>query len=188
MSLGSGGSAHGVGTDFRMRPRLTWMTAVVVQASMMLGCSLHYTKGPEPEVHPPPACTESNDAPITDTVLAVASIGIVVAGSIVYSNTKNCGGWLCGYGNQLAGGGAILLGGVGTLVFVPSAIIGYSRTAACRAWLERDPKYAPVRHPRSGQPETSSLPAPSPDCHPHGDAPLLCAAGPRLATSFGRPP
>ena len=155
--------------------------AIAIQGAGSTGCSLHYTKGPQPDVHPPPACTESNDAPITDTVLAVASIGIVVAGSVLYSNTKDCGGAWCGLGNQLTGGTAIILGGIGTLVFVPSSIIGYNRTASCRAWLDGDPEYSPSRRPgaRPAAPSTSLL-LPRRECSSRGDAPLLCALGPPL--------
>ena len=157
--------------------RVVTALALGVLGAMGNGCSLLYTKGPEPRVHPPPACTSSNDAPITDTVLAVVSVGTVVAGSIIAHNTGNCGGSGCGLSNGFTGGGMLVLGGIGTLVFVPSAITGYSRTADCRAWLEENSTHAPPRPPGPGQSHGSWLLVPPPQCSRRGDAPLLCARG-----------
>ena len=49
------------------------------------GCSLFLTKGPQLEVQPPPPCTSSVAAPVVDTVLAAASLGLVVVGGLLFS-------------------------------------------------------------------------------------------------------
>ena len=65
-----------------------------------------------------------NDAPIADTVLAVASVGAIVGGAVLANHTTDCGGFPCGVSNGLAGDGMIILGAIGTLVFTPSAGVG----------------------------------------------------------------
>jgi hypothetical protein len=153
----------------------SWRLAVglALLGGMGNGCSLLYTKGP------PAPCTTSNDSPVADTVLAAASVGAVVAGSIIAHNTSNCGGAWCGLNNGFTGGGILVLGGIGTLVFVPSAITGYERTADCRGWLERNPEPAPHPHPPARQPErSSSVLETAPACPSRGDAPVICARGP----------
>ena len=147
----------------------------LVQASA--GCSLIFTKGPQPEVQPPPPCTTDNTAPTADTVLAVASVAAVVAGAVVYVNgtkQQGCGGWFCGFGEQVGGGGAMVAGVLGTLIFTPSAIVGFNRTAACRAWLETNPQYAPPLSP--SPPESSLLVGPPQGCPTPGDAPRICSS------------
>ena len=135
------------------------------------GCSLLYTQGPQPEVRPPPSCTTSNDAPITDTVFAVLSVGAVVGGLIAYKNGD--------IGTGLLGAGGAILGGVGTLVFVPSAVIGYNRTAACRDWIDQGSRYEPPKRLPARPPQASTLlREPAPPCPSRGDAPLLCSKDP----------
>src|SRR5512143_1454819 len=153
---------------------LLWLLAVAIHGAVSTGCSFIYTKGPQPEVQPPPPCTVSNTYPIADTVLAAASVGAVVAGGIVYANSKNCSGFLCGLGHAIAGGGAIVGGAVGTAAFVPSAITGFNRTADCRAWLQANPQYAPPPPPPAET--SSSLLVPARRCPSQGDAPLRCSA------------
>jgi hypothetical protein len=146
------------------------VSAVIAgQGAANTGCSFAYTRGPEPAVHPPPPCTPSNEAPITDTIFAALSVGAVVAGTVAMKNGD--------LGTGLAGLGATILGGFGTLGFTTSAVVGYTRTAACRDWLEEHPKYAPLMRP--GRPlGPSSLLGPAPMCPSERDAPLLCAKGP----------
>ena len=147
------------------------------------GCSFVYTKGPQPELHPPPPCTTSNVHATADLVLATASVAALVAGSIVYAQgaTSDCSGLgniSCGV-EKGAGIGAMVAGGIGTLVFVPSAIVGYNRTADCRAWLEANPQYAPEPAP----PTPSSFLVPARRCPAAGDAPRICPAAPPLESS-----
>ncbi len=151
----------------RRKPcRALWLLVVTIHGAAGTGCSFVYTRGPQPEVQPPPPCTTSNASPTADTVLAVASVAAVVAGSIVYANgMKPCSGFLCQLNSQSVGGGsAIVLGGIGTAVFVPSAIVGYNRTAACRASQPPQPEEAAPSAP----PESSLLLVPSPGCPPPG--------------------
>jgi|GEM_PF-2598924 len=155
-----------------------FILVVFVQANA--GCSLIFTKGPQPEVQPPPPCTTDNGAPIADTVLAVASVAAVVGGALAYSEGKRqeqqgCGHeWFCGFGNQVGGGGLMVIGGLGILLFTPSAIVGFNRTADCRAWLAANPQYAPPPSPSS--PESSLLLVPAQGCPTAGDVPRVCSA------------
>lgn len=148
---------------------LTWVTS---------GCSLIFVKGPQPGVQPPPPCTASNGLPTADAVLAGLSVAALVAGAVVYANGKSqeasgCnGGWFCGFGEQVSGGGAMILGGVGTLIFTPSAIVGFNKTSACRASLEAGPQPASLP-PAPASP--SSLLAPPRGCPWDGDAPRFCS-------------
>jgi hypothetical protein len=163
------------GKELRMRATRSMVTAVLaISGAGNTGCSLLYTKGPQPELHPPPACTTSNDAPITDTVFAVLSVGAVTGGLIAYKNGN--------LGTGLLGAGGAILGGVGTLVFTPSAVIGYNRTAACRAWVEGGSKAVPATPARAGQSPGYWLLVPAPECSSRGDAPLLCARAPSEKT------
>ena len=150
------------------------MLVVFVQASA--GCSLIFTKGPQPEVQPPPPCTTDNGFPIADTVIAVASVAAVVAGAVVYANgtTRHNCGWFCGFGEEVGGAGAMLIGGIGTVIFTPSAIVGYMRTSDCRAWLEANPQYAPPPSPST--PQSSSLLVPPQGCPTLGDVPRMCSS------------
>ncbi len=156
--------------------RSTVALMLVVFGFSAAGCSLIYTKGPQPDVKPPPPCTTSNSFPTADAVLAAVSVAAVVAGAVVYASgtTKQCSGgeWFCGFSEQVGGGGAMVIGGITTLIFTPSAIVGYMRTADCRAWLEANPQYAPPPAP----PESSTLAVSLPGCAAPGDAPRVCSA------------
>jgi hypothetical protein len=152
-----------------------WLLVVALHSAVSTGCSLVFTKGPQPEVQPPPPCTTDNGLPIADTVIAVASVAAVVAGAVVYANgttRHNCGGWFCGFDEEVGGAGAMLIGGIGTVIFTPSAIVGYMRTADCRAWLQANPHYAPQPTPST----SSSLLVPARRCPSQGDAPLRCSS------------
>ena len=163
----------------RLRRTPCWpLLLLLVAGAASTGCSFVYTRGPQPEVQPPPPCTTSNASPTADTALAVVSVGAVVAGSILYSQAtkSNCSSGIADIScniEQGAGIGAIIAGGVGTLVFVPSAIVGYNRTADCRAWLQANPEYVPQPAPST----SSSLLVPTHTCPSRGDAPLLCSSG-----------
>ena len=161
--------------------RALWLLVVAVHGVASTGCSFAFTKGPRPEVQPPPPCTTSNAAPITDTVLSVVSVGLVVAGSLMYADSKkplNCtpAEPFCSLGEigtgveEATGVGAIIAGGIGTLLFVPSAITGYNRTADCRASLQTNPQDAP--QPPPSNPYSPLMPARR--CPALGDAPVLC--------------
>ena len=121
------------------------------------GCSLHYAKGPR------------------NVAAAAVSVGAIVAGSIIASHPQSCGGGSsCGF----TGGGLIVLGTIGTLVFLPSAIAGEDLTADCRAWDEENVPYGLHPPQQKRQPQTSSAAlALSAKCPTRGDAPLVCASG-----------
>jgi hypothetical protein len=136
------------------------------------GCSLIFTKGPEPEVNPPPECTTSVVAPAVDTVMVAASVALVIAGVSTVSSQCTSGFSLnfCGL-NQGVGLGAVIAGALSGVLFTTSAVVGFNRTSACRASLEPNalPPPAPV------VPATSLFPAsPTKACAPMGDAPRLC--------------
>ena len=98
------------------------------------GCSLVFTRGPGLDRQPPEPCTPSNGYAIADTALAVVSVAAIVAGSIaVAEGTKPREN---SPAEGIAGLGLIGAGVVGTAIFVPSAVVGYNRAGACRAWLE----------------------------------------------------
>ena len=164
----------------RRKPcRTLWLLVVAVYGAASTGCSFVYTRRPHPEVQPPPPCTTDNWAPTTDTVIAAVSVAAVVAGAVIYANgMKPCSGLLCNLNEESVGGGAALIaGGVGTLIFTPSAITGFGRTADCRAWLQANPQYAPPPPPPPPTAETSSsLFVPERRCSSQGDAPLLCSS------------
>ena len=75
------------GKGSQMRATKTFVGALVaIHGAASAGCSFLYTKGPQPQLRPPPPCTTSNAAPIEDTVLGAASVGLAVAGGIVASS------------------------------------------------------------------------------------------------------
>ena len=147
------------------------------------GCSFIFTRGPPPTPPPgrdggrsrtaPPDCTSSVAAPVVDTVLGTASVALVVAGvaGATYKDPPcRTGEWFCGFGNgwtQAAGAGAIIVGTLTGALFIASAAVGYTRTAACRAAVES-------RAPRSPSPRPFALSAPPGEACPMGDAPRLC--------------
>jgi hypothetical protein len=145
--------------------------AIVAQGSVTSGCSLLFTKGP------PPPCTTSNDAPRSDIALAVASVAVAVAGGSIARNPRSCTAPWCGPSNEVTGGGMLLVGGIGTVVFSSSAIVGYSRTVGCRLAQESAP-YAQHSPPGSSQGETfTSSVVHAPECSSRGDAPFVCSPG-----------
>ncbi len=141
------------------------------------GCSFIFTRGPEPEVHPAPPCTTTNDAPAMDTILAVLSLGLFGLGmaAVVDGNARsappptrcvdNCESGLEG----ATGVFGMAVGAALVALFTTSAVVGYQRTAACRAFVQ--PKAPPV--------SVSRLEA----CGPVADAPRACPAS---ALLFGQ--
>jgi len=112
------------------------------------GCSLVYARGPQTSASPSPPepCTSTNVHAIADTVLASVFFTALVGGTIaLIDGTQKHGGWN-GFGEDLIGLGLIGTGFVGTAIFTPSAVVGYNRAAACRAW-EAMP--SPLPPPRS---------------------------------------
>jgi hypothetical protein len=153
----------------------TALATLLVVASP--GCSLIFTKGPEPEVQPAPQCTTSNTAPIADTVLATGATTFSVLGIVLATTPCPPGSWGC-Y-NSIGWVGAAAYGAL-AILFTASAYTGYTRTKACRASLVVDA----VPSPGALAPETSFLALPpTPDCLDGRDAPRACALAPssRLA-------
>lgn len=148
-----------------------------------LGCSFVFTRGPSastafsaPEL---PQCTESNAAPIADTVLAVTLVTLTIA-AIVYAaqpcpHPPQIVDSMCGW-NELAyfpAGATALLGGL----FTASAVVGYSRTGACR-------ESRGLASSTGGSSLVPALAAPSrggQGCRPTGDAPRVCALDPEFS-------
>jgi len=98
------------------------------------GCSLLFTRGPALDRQPPEACTPSNGSAVADTALAAVSVAAVVVGSIAVAQGSKPGS--NDLNEAVTGVGLIGAGGIGTVILVPSAVVGYNRAAACRAWLE----------------------------------------------------
>lgn len=147
--------------------RISLATVLVVASP---GCSLIFTHGPQPEVHPAPECTASVAAPVVDTVLATAGVtflGLGVA-AVATSCTGGSGQYpnFCGIG-QDGGWVAVAVGAAMGALFITSAVVGYQRTSACRASLEPNALLP--------QPRASLFPAsPAGGCAPVGDAPRMC--------------
>jgi hypothetical protein len=154
-------------------PRMRSLGVLLLTGS--LGCSFVFTRGPSestavsgPE---PPRCTESNAAPIADTVLAVAMVTLTIAG-IVYAaqpcpHPPQTVDSSCGW-NELAyfpAGATALLGAL----FTASAVVGYSRTGACRE---------SVGLATSTDGSSFVLARGGGGCRPSGDAPRVCALDP----------
>ena len=136
-----------------------WLLVVAVHGAASTGCSFVYTRGPRPEVQPPPPCTTSYIHPIADTVLGAVSVGVTI--------------WAAtGFHAEKIRDGTVIAGLVATAVFVPSAVTGFGRTYDCRAWLQANPQYAPQPAPST----SSSLLVPVPGCPSQGDAPLVCSS------------
>lgn len=145
------------------------------------GCSLIFTRGPSASSAAPAhrdesECTESVAAPIADTVIAVALVTLTVWAIVEAAQScphppqvvdSSCG-W-----NELLyfpAGGAGLLGAL----FTTSAVVGYSRTGACRE--SRGWALAPRGSGLVALP--SVRPRATEDCARTGDAPRLCALDP----------
>jgi hypothetical protein len=154
---------------------LTSLATVLLVASP--GCSLVYTKGPQPEVQPTPECTTSNAAPVADTTLAtlsVALLGIGLAGVVIATSTNvgiSCAVSGCSSTAGLLAGSwaAVAVGAAMGALFATSGAVGFKRTSACRASL-RPSAMLP-------QPKPSHLPALALEaCAPVGDAPRFCSS------------
>ena len=145
------------------------LKAFVVAAAS--GCSLIFTKGPQPELHPLPECTQSVAAPVTDTVLAALSVTLLGLGVAAETESSApCTGEFCSLNGigQGAGWIGIAAGAAMGILFTTSAVVGYQRTSACRASLEPNALLP--------QPKASLVPA-SPaaeTCGVAGDAPRVC--------------
>ena len=128
----------------RVWAALPLLVAVTVASS---GCSLVYARGPQTSAtpYPPEPCTSTNVHAVADTVLAAVFFTALVGGSIaLIEGTQKHGGYN-GYGEDLVGLGLIGIGSVGTALFTPSAVVGYNRSAACRAWEAMPPPLPPPR-------------------------------------------
>lgn len=97
------------------------------------GCSYVVVKGPPKEAPkeatPSIDCTESIDAPIVDTILAVTGLAVALALGAAYSCPPN---EMCmGRGMEAIGAGVV--GGLAAGVGGVSAWYGYSKTSKCRS-------------------------------------------------------
>ena len=153
------------------------------------GCSLIFTKGPQPELHPAPECTQSVAAPVTDAVpatLSAALLGLGIAGAADSNSSPSCttgGGFYCSNTGRDAeagfGLGAIVAGAALGVLFTASAVVGYQQTSACRASSEPSALLP--------QPRTLLLPAsPAGACAAVGDAPRACPGPERDESPGGR--
>jgi len=163
-------AASAMSLKVRRGPRIS-LAALFLAASP--GCSLIFTKGPQPELHPAPECTTSVAAPVTDTVWAIA--GATLLGVGVAAVATSCAGGrgqfivenYCGI-DEAAGWGAVIAGTVVGALFTTSAVVGYQRTSACRSSLEPN---ALLPRPRASLLQAS----PERACMASGDAPRVCA-------------
>jgi hypothetical protein len=134
------------------------------------GCSLILTKGPQPELHPPPECTSSVAAPVVDTVLAALSFTLLGLGVAAETEASApCKGEFCSLNGISQGAGwiAIAAGAATGILFTTSAVVGYQRTSACRASQEPNALLPQAR--------TLLLPvSPAKACAPLDDAPRVC--------------
>ena len=176
----------------RARPRWSFSLAggiahiacVTFLVAATPGCSFIFTRGPEAAPHPQPypepsrppspECTSSVAAPVVDTVLAAASVALIVAGIAAMSSKSSChpGDFFCDPNNAFEHGTGeigIFVGALTGVVFTASAVAGYQRTGACRATLNSTAFLSRSR---------ASLPLLSPleGCSPVGDAPRLCSS------------
>lgn len=133
---------------------------------------------------PPPTqladCTTSVAAPIADTVLSALSLGLVVlaaAGGVFSSSSCTpTPGWqftICP--NQPAVQWFVVGLGVVGIVYAISAVTGYQRTAACRAYEESNGLLPPpsTEPPKSLLKHTQRVEP----CPPGEDAPGICLEG-----------
>ena len=151
------------------------MSVAALFVAAFPGCSLIFTKGPQPELHPPPQCTESVAAPVVDTVLAALSVTLLGLGIAAEAESSApCAGQFCSLNGVGQGTGwiAIAAGAATGILFTTSAVVGYQRTSACRASLEPN-----ALLPR---PKASLLPAlPVEAFGAVDDAPRICPGLPR---------
>lgn len=164
-SFRRGAGGGGLGLALRLL-----FSALLVEAGP--GCSLILTKGPEPELHPPPECTTSAAAPVVDTILAATAVALAVAGFASTSPSCSSNDFGCGIGKGTGEALGVAGAALGVL-FGVSAGVGYGRTSACRASL--GPGYVPAPTQLTPAPEASLWPpTPSPGCALQGDAPRVC--------------
>ena len=136
------------------------------------GCSLIFTRGPDPEAKPPPECTTSVAPPVIDTLLAAASVGLVIAGASAAKTTCVPSAFNpCGVSD--AGWVAVIGGAASGLLFAGSAVIGYKRTSDCRAFREKNG----LSPPTPDEPPKSLLKHGSAEACAVGDAPRACSRG-----------
>jgi hypothetical protein len=139
------------------------------------GCSLIFTRGPDPEAKPPPECTTSVAAPVVDTVLAVGSFALLGVGIAELGTTCQPNGFdFCSIG-QATGWVAVIAGAVTGILFTSSAAVGYTRNSACRSFMDtRGPSPpTPVEPPKSLLKHGSAQ-----ACEAVGDAPRACPRAP----------
>jgi hypothetical protein len=146
----------------------------VVYGLSTTGCSLLFTKGPQPEVKPPPPCTTSNVAPGLDTTAAILTTAVMVT---ALTATGSCSptGWDFWCTNSSDAAGIWATVGVSAALaalFTTSAVIGFNKTAACRTSLGLEPQ--PVAPTPLAQ--SSFLLVPQQGCPTLGDAPRICSA------------
>jgi hypothetical protein len=99
---------------------------VAVALAAAQGCSLLLVKGPSAGAAAPAAssCTRSNVAPFVDATLAGVAL---YTGGVLLAGGARSEGWAVGA--SVVGGGLVGEG----LVFGVSSLIGFHRTARCRA-------------------------------------------------------
>jgi len=156
--------------------RSTAALMLVVFGIYSTGCSLIFTKGPQPEVQPPPQCTTSNVAPALDTTAALLFAGGAITS--FYVAATPCEGWPvpnipCSNQGEAGtywalGAGAVAL----AALFTASAVVGFNRTAACTS----SPGFEPHQPASSPLPQSSFLLVPQGGCPTPGDAPRSCSA------------
>ena len=138
------------------------------------GCSLLFTKGPQPEVKPPAPCTTSNVAPALDTTAAILTAAVMVT-ALTATGSCSTTGWdfWCTNSSDAAGIWATVgISAALTALFTTSAVIGFNQTASCRTSLGLEP---PPAAP-APLPESSFLLVPQRVCPTAGDAPRTCSA------------
>ena len=145
------------------------MLLVFVQTNA--GCSLFLTKGPQPEVQPPPPCTTSNVAPALDTTAALLSAVVATA---AFASTKSCSSGeiiFCSSPDNI--GGIWQLRGCQHRVRCSLHHVchrGLQPDRCCRTSLGAEsPASSPV-------PESSFLLVPERQCPMSGDAPRICSS------------
>lgn len=105
---------------------------VAVALASVQGCSLLLVKGPPTGSMAPAqvSCTRSNALPVLDATMAGVAL---YTGSVLLAGGARSEGWAVGA--SVVGGGLVGEG----LVFGVSSLIGFHRTARCRA-AQRDPR------------------------------------------------
>jgi hypothetical protein len=132
------------------RPTPSRFIAVALAGlSLSTGCSWIFTRPPPDDPSDYPDCTTSRVPPAVDTVFATTNL--VSAGYVaVESNSPNKGP-------------AVLLGMTVGIVWLTSALYGYSRTSACLDAQDNYEHGLRYRHPlgQGGYPQIASPPAPA---------------------------